>query len=40
MSRVLIFMSKMLLNHFPVDSLLTDTMLFGQAGGVLLDYIR
>ena len=35
MSRVLIFMSKMLLNHFPVNSLLTDTMLYGQGGGIL-----
>ena len=40
MSRVLIFMSKMLLNHFPVDSLLTDSMLYEQGEGVLLDYIR
>ena len=40
MSRVLVFISKMLINHLPVDSLLTDIMLYGQGGGVLIDYIR
>ena len=33
MSRVLVFIQKMLINHFPVDSLLTDTMLYGRGGG-------
>ena len=40
MSMVLVFIQKMLMNHFPVDSLLKDTMLYGQGGGVVLDYIR
>ena len=44
MSRVLVFIQKMLINHFPVDSLLTDTMPYGRGGGggkgVVLDYIR
>ena len=43
MSKVLVFIQKMLINHFPVDTLLTDTMLYGRGGGgggVVLDYIR
>ena len=40
MSRVLVFISKMLINHLPVDSLLTDIIFYEQGGGVLLDYIR
>ena len=32
MSRVLVFIQKMLINHFPVDTLLTDTTLYGRGG--------
>ena len=40
MSIVFVFILKIVINHFPLDSLLTDTMLYGQGGGILLDYIR
>ena len=34
MSIVFVFILKIIINHFPLDSLLTDTMLYGQGGGI------